>query len=152
MAVHLLQWWMGRPRALRTVAALGCAVLLWWLTGVPAGDLPTVPGGHWAMNLCHVVAFGGLAALVLAALAAGTEAFPRDAATAAVLATLHGGALELLQAASPGRSSSWGDAVSNGCGAALAVCGLLWLTHRDRRALRLVPWLVAVAAVSVVTG
>lgn len=152
MAMQLLQWWMGRSRVLRTAAAVACAALLWWLTGMPGDDLPRMPGGHWAMNLCHVLAFGGLASLLLAALAARTELFPRHAVTAVVLATLHGGMLELLQAASPGRSSSWGDAVSNGCGAALAVCLLLWLTQRDRRALGLVPLLVVVAAVSVATG
>lgn len=152
MLAHLLQWWMARARVLRAAAALVCAALLWWLTGMPAGDLPSVPGGHWSMNLCHVLAFGGLAALVLAALAARTELFPRHAVTAAVLATLHGGLLELLQATAPGRSSSWGDVVSNGCGAALAVCVVLWITHRNRRALRLVPLLAVVAAVSVATG
>lgn len=150
--MQLLQWWMGRSRVLRAAAAVACAALLWWLTAVPGDDLPPMPGGHWAMNLGHVLAFGGLAALVLSALAARTELFPRHAATAFVLSTLHGGMLELLQAASPGRSSSWGDAVSNACGAAIAVCMLLWVTHRDRRALRLVPFLLAVAAVSVATG
>ncbi|MEY4672320.1 MAG: hypothetical protein RL148_104 [Planctomycetota bacterium] len=152
MVWHVVQWWMARPRVLRVAAAVACASVLWWLTAMPSRDLPEVPGGHWAMNLCHVLAFGGLAALVLGALAARPDQFDRHAILAVVLATLHGGALELLQAMSPGRSSSWGDAVSNGCGAAMAVCWLLWVTHRSRRAVLLLPLLAMVAAVSVATG
>ncbi len=147
-----MQWWMGRPRLLRAAAAIACATLLWWLTGMPGDNLPSVPGGHWAMNLCHVAAFGGLAALVLAALSAHTDSFPSRALPAALLATMHGGVLELLQAASPGRSSSWGDAVSNACGAVLAVCVVMWVTHRDRRALAMMPLTALVAAFSVAMG
>ena len=114
--------------SLWVVAFLATAAVLWLsLQSSETGPLSDAPD--------KVIHFGGYALLTLSLLLAadwsprwGSGAFPGSAVRIAITVFVVSGALELLQAAVPGRDTEIYDAVANALGAALAL--VIWRVMR----------------------
>jgi VanZ family protein len=113
----------GAPRAapwVRAVlwAAVGAYLaLIFYLSSLP-DPLPALTERVWDKAL-HFVEYGGLAALVAAALLASGAAARRAALLAVALASAYGATDEVHQAFVPNRSSDVRDWVADTVGAAL---------------------------------
>lgn len=113
--------------------ALAYTVFLFYAGSIDVPPPPVQPPGIEPDKLLHAVAFGILAWLVYRALrfelpAQGTK---QRALTAALVATLVGGLLELYQAALPNRTADLIDFAADALGA-FAAAGLLVRLERAR--------------------
>jgi VanZ family protein len=112
-------WQKPRGFALDVGPALLYLAVLFWFGLTPLKSLPG-PDFELADKVWHLAAFGGLAGLAARSLrywGRGALAAARDAA---LVASLLGGLLELLQSLTAYRSADWADFVADSLGALLA--------------------------------
>ena len=130
-----------RAAAGRSGMGIGQAFLLWMPPVLYAGaiflasgvgDPPTAPGGLSDKHQ-HAMAYAGLAAVTVRAVAHGTWRGVTAGAclVAAILATAYGATDELHQRFVPGRSPDWLDLLADAFGAA-AGAALVWAFARWR--------------------
>ena len=146
----LLERYGRLPRWLRLASALAWAALIWWLSSIPAEQLPEIPVSAFIRNGFHVVLFTVLGALLFLA---WSGPLSHRFAWSVGLSAIFGIVDEIHQASVPGRMSSVADAFSNGLGAVLGCCLFWWLHGRNPRAARALPWvlLLALGSVSLAT-
>lgn len=140
-------WWGKQPSWLRWSAVAAGLVAIWWSSSSSPVARPPSAWRALLHNGAHIVAFGGVAALVTMAIA-GARAPSRRAAWWSLAFTAVQGAIdEIHQSFVPGRVSSVGDWVTDVCGACLAI-GVLSLVHEPTVARRRAVVLWACAAVA----
>ena len=96
-----------------------------------AGLIPlaSMPGPDFALvdKVWHLLAFGGLAALLSRVLRHFGRPLQQAIAIAALVSAALGGLLELLQSLTPYRSADFADFAADALGAGLAYLVLRWL-------------------------
>lgn len=127
----MLQWWSRRPAALRWVAVIAWAGLIWFLSSRPGRGPGSSSLRTMAYNSAHLVVFAALATLVLTALSQKPRS--GQAWWAVLVSTAYGVVDELHQGSVPGRVSSVGDAVTDLCGSVIGVCLVMWWLQRWQR-------------------
>lgn len=147
--------WLGRlPRPLALALALAWAALIWQLSSGPIALGGRLPFGRLLNNLAHGPVYAVLVGLLALALPRRREPFPwpqlnRPRALALLAFGLAYGLLdEWHQLASPGRSGSWSDLLTDLCGSLLALAAIRGLEDPEdpRSAWRFGAALVALAA------
>jgi VanZ family protein len=149
----LVRWWSARVAVLRWGAvALGTGIL-WWSSAQSGNPLGDSTAAEFVHNGAHVVAYGSLAALALAALAPPESWHASQVATAVLIAGCYGVVDEIHQHFVPGRTCSAADAITDVVGGSLACCWLLGHVADRPAARRAVPAMVlaALAAVAFAT-
>jgi len=143
--------------ALRVAAPAAVMLALWYSSSQsPQRREPSILRAL-LHNGAHVVAYAGLAgAWLLTMLPRRRERellVSRSVITAAVvLSVVYGVVDEVHQSFVPGRVCSLWDIVSDACGSALAVAGLLWSLSGERRFAIRIGVLLLVGAASVAAG
>lgn len=125
---HTSAMWHGLPvpKAARYGLVAGCAAAILYASvldptaGVPGDGVPGVPTGAGGTAHVHVLAYAVLTALLAHARLAADR---RMLLVAAVLATLYGAGIELLQGRLPYRTMAVSDVVLNAIGAAVGAAG-----------------------------
>lgn len=112
-AVAMVRRW---PMGLRWALPLGWAGFLWYLSALPAGSGDSDLLREYIHNGGHIAAYAILATFWFLALPERGRVY-----VAPALATAYGLIDELHQAQVVGRACSWGDFLSDACGAVLAV-------------------------------
>jgi len=149
----LLRRWLGLPAWVRALLPSALAGAIWWGSSLTPAPRPPDPLRDWLHNGAHVVAFAALAGAILLSGPVGPRAtLPPGRGwpvTSALLGAAYGAIDEWHQSFVPGRCSSYGDLLSDACGAVLGVAVVSALLC-DRSVARWLPcWLlVCVGAVS----
>ena len=112
-------WQRPRGPALDVAPAVFALAVMGWAGLIPLKSLPG-PDFLFADKVWHFVAFGGLAGLLSRALAHFGRSALVAARDAALLATILGGVLEILQSFTAYRSADWADFVADALGTTLA--------------------------------
>lgn len=99
---------------------------LFWAGLIPLKSLPG-PDFELADKVWHLIAFGGLAALLSRVLRYFRRPLAQAMAIAALVSAVLGALLELLQSLTPYRSADFADLAADALGAALAYVVLRWL-------------------------
>lgn len=119
-------WHTPRSFVVDLLPAALYLALLFWAGLIPLKSLPG-PDFELADKMWHLLAFGGLTALLSRVLHYFRRPLPRAMTTAALLSAGLGGLLELLQSLTPYRSADFADLAADVLGAALAYVMLRWL-------------------------
>jgi len=115
----------------RRLLPLALAVVILAASLVPGGGGGATGGTVGAIGVDKLLHFGGYALLTAVSLAALRARSARTVLAVALLVTVFGGVVELLQGPVPGRSVSTLDLVADALGA-LVGGAAWWLVGRDR--------------------
>lgn len=121
-------WHTPRSMAVDVAPALLYLAALFWLGLIP---LKSLPGPEFALadKVWHLVAFGGLTALLSRALRHLQRSALQAAALAALLASALGAMLEIFQSLTRYRAAEVADLVADALGAWLAYLALRLLAN-----------------------
>jgi VanZ family protein len=112
-------WQKPRGAMLDVAPAVLYFAVLFWAGLIPLKSLPG-PDFELADKVWHLMAFGGLAGLLSRALRYFGRPTLLAARDAALVATVLGGLLEILQSFTSYRSADWADFLADSLGTALA--------------------------------
>ncbi len=119
-------WHTPRSLAVDLIPAALYLAVLFWAGLIPLKSLPG-PDFELADKVWHLVAFGGLAALLSRVLRHLRRPLLQSIGCGALISATLGAALEGLQSLTPYRSADWADLAADALGAALAYGVLRWL-------------------------
>jgi VanZ family protein len=124
------------PRAVGAALAVGWGAFVWWLSSGPPPEVPLAWRFAFVFNLAHAPLFGILALLAALALPRrGARGWPvlSARARAGVMALVLAYAIvdEWHQGATPERTSTWRDIVTDLVGAAATLAVAAYLTRAD---------------------
>jgi VanZ family protein len=119
-------WHTPRSFVVDLLPAVLYLALLFWAGLIPLKSLPG-PDFELADKMWHLIAFGGLTALLSRALRHFGRSVLESIAAAGSASALVGGLLELLQSLTPYRSADFADLAADALGALLAYVVLRWL-------------------------
>ena len=150
-ARRVVDTWLGTHLALRVVACLGHAALIWYVSSMPGRS-----GGHSQSleallhNAAHIVIYAALGALVWSLW--GRREFPHRHAVAWGLTLLYGIVDELHQSTVPARDASVYDLGSDAFGAMLGIGVLVWCLRAGANPARAILFGLVGGIVSVLVG
>ena len=119
-------WHTPRSFVVDLLPAALYLTVLFWAGLIPLKSLPG-PDFELADKVWHLVAFGGLAALLSRVLRHLRRSLLESIAAGALISATLGAVLEGLQSLTAYRSADWADLAADALGAALAYVVLRWL-------------------------
>jgi VanZ family protein len=116
-------WYAPRSTVVDIVPAVLYLSVLFWFGLMPLKSLPG-PDFELADKVWHLLAFGGLTALLSRSLQHFRRSASAAAGSAALIATTLGAVLEIFQSLTRYRSADFADLIADAVGAALAYATL----------------------------